>query len=258
LNPEMRGGIPHETLRHIRTADVFKLVEAAQGELKMVTIAPELPGAEEAIRAFRKEGVVVSLGHSLATVAEARQAADWGATAITHLGNAMRPFHQRDPGLVGAGLNDSRFMVEVIADGQHLATETLNMFLRAKVGDAIVVSDCRWAGGMPDGEHQQQNGEKLLVQDGAARLPDGSLAGGVQTLWKGVTNLAALPDFTIFDAVSMATRNPAKLLGKKAIGRIIVGGRADLVLAGPDFSLRRVFVGGEEVFRAPSEAPFDF
>ncbi|MCK5242663.1 amidohydrolase family protein [bacterium] len=255
INPEIRGAIPHETLRNIRTPDVRKLVDAACGELKMVTIAPEVPGAEGAIKAFREAGVVVAMGHSLATTNEARAGVDWGANSVTHLGNAMRPFHQRDPGLVGTALTEQRLMAEIVADGNHLAPETLNMFFRAKVGDLILVSDCRWVGGMPEGEHQQGTREKLLVQNGVARRPDGTLAGAIHPLWKGVTTMAALPEVSIFAAVRMATRNPAKLLGKKNLGRISVGGRMDLILAGPDYSLRRVFVGGEEVFRAANEPP---
>jgi N-acetylglucosamine-6-phosphate deacetylase len=255
INPEIRGAIPHESLRNIRTPDVRKLVDAAKGELKMVTIAPELPGAEGAIKAFREAGVVVSLGHSLATANESRAAVDWGANSVTHLGNAMRPFHQRDPGLVGTALNDQRLMAEMIADGNHLAPETLNMFFRAKVGDLVLVSDCRWVGGMPEGEHHQGTREKLMVQDGVARQLNGTLAGAIHPLWHGVTTMATIPEVSIFAAARMATRNPAKLLGKKNIGRISVGGRVDLILAGPDYSLRRVFVGGEEVFRAQNEPP---
>jgi len=258
LNPEMRGAIPHESLRNIRPADIRKIVDAAQGELRVVTLAPELPGAEAAIRAFREAGVVVALGHSLATAEQARAAADWGATLVTHLGNAMRPFHQRDPGLVGAVLNDSRLTAEIIADGYHLAPETLSMFLRAKVGELVLVSDCRWVGGLPDGEHSRGDQERLLVHEGMARQLDGTLAGGTHPLWKGVTTIASLPEFNIFSAVQMASRNPARILGKKGIGRISVGGRVDLILAGPDFSIRRVFVGAEEIFRASNEPPLPF
>ncbi|MCD4813610.1 amidohydrolase family protein [bacterium] len=258
LNPEMRGAIPHDSLRRIKTPDVYKLAEAALGELKMVTIAPELPGAEGAIKAFVKSGVVVALGHSAATAEETRQAVGWGAGNVTHLGNAMRPFHQRDPGLVGAALSEQKLVAEVIADGMHLAMDTVGMFLRAKVGDIALVSDCRWVGGLPDGEHEQLNMEKLVVENGIALRTDGTLAGGVQPLWQGVINVAKLSEFTFFDGIRMASRIPAKLIGKKSVGRISVGGRVDLVLAGPDYSIKRVFVGGEEIFRAVGEAPLPF
>lgn len=254
LNPDSRGSIPLESLRSIRASDIPKVLDATQGELKMVTIAPELPNAEAAIRAFHQAGVVVAIGHSLATSDQARQAVDWGASVVTHLGNCMRPFHQREPGLVGLGLTDARLFAEVIADGKHLAPETLGMFLRAKNGDACLVSDCRWVGGLPAGEHHQ-DAEVLTVEDGAAHQSDGTLAGGIHPLWKGVSTVAGLPGCSFWDAVLMGSRNPARALNKKNVGRISVGGRADLVLAGPGFTVQRVFFGGEEIFRESNEPP---
>ncbi len=253
LNPEARGSIPEEGIRPVDRNELNAILDAGQGEIKVMTVAPELPGAESVIRQLADEGVVAALGHSLATAEEARAAAEWGATLVTHLGNAMRPFHQRDPGLVGAALSDPRLTAEIIADGVHLAPEALSMFLRAKVGDLVLVSDCRWVAGLPDGEYTQPQVETLKVEQGLAKQQDGTIAGGVFPLWRGVITVAGLPQITIFDAVRMATRNPARLLGRKALGRIGVNGLADLVLAGPDFSIRRVFVRGSEVYRAPNE-----
>ena len=245
LNPAARGSIPSDCLSPVRFRDIPKILQAGQGELKIITIAPELPGAEKAIRAFREAGIVVALGHSMATAAQARAGADMGAALVTHLGNGMRPFHQREPGLIGAGLLDSRLAAEIIADQHHLARETLSMFIRGKAGDMVLVSDCRGAGG---------TGEKLVVKDGAAYLADNTLAGGIQPAWEGLRTLASLPGMTIWDAVGLATRNPARVLKKRGLGRISVNGRADLVLAGPDLSVQRVFFGGQEIFRASREA----
>lgn len=255
LNPDARGAISKDCLRSCRVADVAQILKALGDELRMVTVAPELPGAEEVIRAFVKAGVLVSLGHTLATAEQARAAVEWGATLVTHLGNAMRPFHQREPGLVGEALSDPRLSAEIIADGYHLAPETLSMFLRAKVGDLILVSDCRWVGGLPDGSHMETKDETLEVKEGAAWREDGVLAGGIYPVWKGLTTIANLPGFTFWDAVKLATRNPAKLLGSRTLGKLSVGGRADLVLTGPDLSVRRVFYGGEEIYRASDEPP---
>jgi N-acetylglucosamine-6-phosphate deacetylase len=253
LNPEAAGAIPAEHIHPLDPKDVPTLVAAADGELKMVTVAPELPDAEGVVRAFVSAGVIVALGHSLATADQARAAVEWGARVVTHLGNAMRPFHQREPGLIGAGLAEPRLAAEIIGDGSHLAPDTLAMFLHGKVGDLVLVSDCRWIGGLPEGSRQGAGGEQLEVREGAARGADGRLAGGVHPLWKGLTTVAGLAGYSFWDAVPLATRNPAKVLGLRGLGRIMVGGRADLVLCGPDFSVRRVFCGGEEVFRAAGE-----
>jgi N-acetylglucosamine-6-phosphate deacetylase len=234
LNPVARGSIPSDCLCPVKLRDIPKIVQAGQGELKVITIAPELPQAERAISAFRKAGVIVALGHSMATVAQARAGADMGATLVTHLGNGMRPFHQREPGLIGAGLSEPRLAAEIIADGHHLAPETLSMFLRGKVGDMVLVSDCRWSGG---------SGEKPAVKEGAAYLADNTLAGGIYPAWKGLRTIASLPGMSIWDAVRLAARNPARVLKKRGLGRISVNGRADLVLAGPDLSVQRVFFG---------------
>ncbi|MEW6517610.1 MAG: amidohydrolase family protein [candidate division FCPU426 bacterium] len=255
LNPEARGSIPADVVRPVDLDELDAILEAGLGEIRVMTVAPELPGAEDVVRKLRSEGVVAALGHSLATAEQAHAAAEWGATLVTHLGNAMRPFHQRDPGLVGAALADPRLTAEVIADGVHLAPEALSMFLRGKVGELILVSDCRWVAGLPDGEYTQPKVETLKVEQGLARQADGTIAGGVYPLWRGVTVAADMPKMTIFNAVRMATRNPARLLRHKGLGRIGVNGLADLVLAGPDLSIRRVFVRGVEIFRAPGEPP---
>lgn len=255
INSEVRGSIPESAVRPFTPDGAEALLRAGQGELKMITLAPELPGAEAAVRAFRQAGVVVAMGHSLATVEQAKAAADWGATVVTHMGNAMRPFHQREPGLIGAGMTDSRLFAEVIGDGQHLAPETLDLFVHAKTEKTVLISDCRWVGGLPEGGEGRQGDEIIRVQNGAARQPDGTLAGGVYPLWKGVSQVAALPNSSLWLAARLATQNPARALGRKHLGQITIGGRADLILTGPGYSLRRVFISGEEIFRSEDEPP---
>lgn len=254
LNPEAAGSIPPDQIRPLAPDAVPDWVEAADGELKMVTVAPEMPNAEGVVRAFAEADVIVALGHSLATAEQARAAVEWGARVVTHLGNAMRPFHQREPGLIGVGLTEPRLTAEIIGDGQHLAPETLSLFLHGKVGDLTLVSDCRWIGGLPEGSRGTGD-EVLEVRAGAARDAAGRLAGGVHPLWQGLRTVSGIPGYSLWKAVPLATRNPARVLGLRGLGRIMVGGRADLVLAGPDFTVRRVFCGGEEVFHAAGEQP---
>jgi len=228
-------------------------LKMAQGEIKIVTVAPEMAGAETVIKRFIELGVIVSLGHSMATSKEALRGIEWGARMVTHLGNAMSPFHQREPGLIGVALHDRRLVPELIADGQHLADETVSLFLKATEKQAILVSDCRWVGGLPEGNHKQEDGQMFKVEKDVAWLPDGTLAGGTHGLWHCLQYVANLPNYNIWDALPMATKLPAKLLGKRVLGKVMVGGRADLVLAGPDLTVKRVFFGGEEIYHGQGE-----
>ncbi len=253
LNPEARGAIPAECIQAPSAAAVEQILRAGGDELRTVTVAPEMPGAEAVIRRLTAAGVTVALGHSLADAGQAKAGADWGARLVTHLGNAMRPFHQRESGLVGVGLGDARLTVEVIADGYHLAPETLSLFLRGKQGDVVAVSDCRWVAGLPEGSRSGSGGETLEVRDGTARNAAGGLAGGVHPLWMAMITIAALPGFSVWDASRVAALNPAKFMGLRNFGKISAGGRADLVLAGPDFSIQRVFYHGDEIYRAAGE-----
>ena len=255
INPEARGAVPDESLLPPSVEAADRILQIAGSELRMITVAPELPGAEEVIRRFTQAGVVVALGHSLASADQTRAGADWGAKVVTHLGNAMRPFHQRDPGMIGAALADQRLTAEVIADGSHLARETLGMFLRGKQGDLMLVSDCRWVGGLPEGSRREAYGRTVAIDDGAARFPNGGLAGSIHPVWRGVTEVAKLEGASVWDAVRMASAVPAKVFGLKGAGRLAVDGLADFVLAGPDLSIRRVFFAGSEVYRAPGEPP---
>ncbi len=256
INPQAKGAIDGGYIYKLTADHVRAMVAAAEGELKVVTVAPEMPGAEAVIKTFVEEGVIVSLGHSLATSEEAARAVDWGARLVTHLGNAMAPFHQRQPGLIGTALTDKRLIPEVIADGHHLAPETVAMFLKAREHEAVLVSDCRWVAGLPEGQHAPAEGPALTVKDGMAYLSDGAMAGGIYPLWHSVVQVAKTTSLTFWEALTMATKYPAKLLGKRQLGKLAVGGRADLVLAGPDLTVKRVFFGGEEIYHAEGEQPW--
>ncbi len=256
INPQAKGAIDGRYVYKLTADHVRAMVAAADGELKVVTVAPEMPGAEEVIKTFVDEGVVVSLGHSLATSEEAARAVDWGAKLVTHLGNAMAPFHQRQPGLIGTALTDKRLIPEIIADGHHLAPESVNMFLKARAQEAILVSDCRWVAGLPEGQHTPADGPPLMVKNGMAYLPDDTMAGGTHALWHSVVQVAQTTSFSFWEALTMATKYPAKLLGKRPLGKLAVGGRADLVLAGPDLTIKRVFFAGEEIYHAEGEPPW--
>lgn len=254
INPDARGAMDKKYVYKLSEKNVDAIVEAGGGEIRIVTVAPEMPGAETVIKRFVELGVIVSLGHSMATSENANKGIEWGAKMVTHLGNAMSPFHQREPGLIGVALHDRRLIPEIIADGHHLAEDTVKMFLKATENQALLVSDCRWVGGLAPGNHQHEDGQTLTIEDGVARLPDGTFAGGTQALWHCLRYVAQLENYNLWQALPMASRLPAKLLGKRILGKVSVGGRADLVLAGPDLTVKRVFFGGEEIYRAQGEA----
>lgn len=209
LNPDRRGAHRREYLRRPNVREFARWIRAADGALKMITIAPELPGALEVIREARRAGVIVSLGHSNATYEEARRAIKAGAEHVTHLFNAMRGFHHREPGLIEAALLEPVY-VEVIYDRVHISKTAMELVLRCKSRDRIVLaSDASGALDAPDGEYSF-DGVPTVVRCGRVVAKDGGrLAGSAAGLWQCYRNFRE--DFG--GGAEFVTRNPARLLG---------------------------------------------
>jgi N-acetylglucosamine-6-phosphate deacetylase len=218
--------------------------------LRLMTLAPERPGAIERIRRLRQRDVLVSLGHSDATFEEFEAGVDAGATMATHLYNAMSHFVHRAPGAAGAALIDDRVTVGLIADGIHSHPASLKLALRAKGAERIaLVSDMMAAAGMPPGRYQL-GGQAVEVDATTARLADDTLAGAVLTLDKGVRNMACWTEATPAAALRMATETPARLLGLVDRGRLVTGSLADLTLFDAELHLRETIIAGQAVFQA--------
>ena len=213
------------------------------GPVRLMTLAPELPGADGLIDRLLERGVAVSLGHSDATAAEANAAFNRGARAVTHLFNAMRPFLHRDPGIVGAALARNDVVVSIILDGIHLAPETAMVAWRAAGGRLALVTDAITAAGVADGSYSFGNLD-VRVHEGTVRGPDGVLAGSVLTMIEAVRNLHAL-GVPLEDALGAASSTPARVLGDPSLGRIGIGLPADLVVLDDRLEIERVLVGGE-------------
>lgn len=213
------------------------------GPVRLMTLAPELPGADGLIDRLLERGVAVSLGHSDATAAQANAAFDRGARAVTHLFNAMRPFLHRDPGIVGAALARDDVVVSIILDGIHLAPETAMVAWRAAGGRLALVTDAITAAGVADGSYSFGNLD-VRVHEGTVRGPDGVLAGSVLTMIEAVRNLHAL-GVPLEDALGAASSTPARVLGDPSLGRIGIGLPADLVVLDDRLEIERVLVGGE-------------
>ncbi len=195
--------------------------------VRIITVAPELDGAEAFIRRAAEMGITVSLGHSAATAETAHRAADLGATHVTHTFNAQPPLHHREPGLTGAALADDRLYAEVIADGVHLHGDVVRLLCRAKGGKAVAITDAMEAAGMPEGEYAL-GGQPVIVKDGQARLKNGTLAGSVLTMREALSNLIHRFGVAPIDAVRMCTSAPADSIGEKLAGRITEGSPAPL------------------------------
>lgn len=221
--------------------------EASGGTLRMLTIAPEVPGALETIQHARQLGIHCSLGHSNATYEEATAAIARGASHATHTFNAMRPLDHRDPGLLGAVLTHCELSADIIADGIHVHPSVVDLFIRAKgLERAVLITDAISATGMPDGRYEL-GGLQVDVKDDRCEY-QGKLAGSVLTLERAVRNVMSYAKLDLQHAVRLATLNPAALMGCRVQrGTIATGVRADLVVLTADGELVQTILGGEVV-----------
>ncbi|NUR76481.1 MAG: N-acetylglucosamine-6-phosphate deacetylase [Thermoleophilia bacterium] len=241
LSPNRLGTHEASARRDPDPALLDRLLDA--GPVRLMTLAPELPGAEILIDRLLERGVAVSIGHTDATAAQANAAFDRGARSVTHLFNAMRPFLHRDPGIVGAALARDDVVVSIILDGIHLAPETAKTIWRAARGRTALVTDAITGAGAAEGSYSLGNLD-VHVHEGTVRGPDGVLAGSVLTMVEAVRNLLEL-GVPLEDAVEAATSTPARVLGERELGRLDVGLPADIVVLDDSLGIERVLVAGE-------------
>ena len=231
LSPQRSGAHQPGSLAHPDPTSVDALLTAGDGAVRMVTLAPELPGGVDAVRRLDDAGVLAAVGHTDATYDQACEALDAGARLGTHLFNAMRPLHHRDPGPVGA-LLDSPVDVELIADGVHLHPAVLRTVFAAKPGRCILVTDAMAAAGAPDGDYRL-GPMAIEVRDGVARLAspggDGAIAGSTLTMDAAVRFCVRTAGLPLLDVVHAASTAPARAWGLDDVGAIEPGRRADLV-----------------------------
>jgi N-acetylglucosamine-6-phosphate deacetylase len=225
------------------------------GGVAIVTIAPELPGALDLISELAARGIVVSIGHSNATLDEANAGIEAGATYSTHLFNAMPPLDHRKPGIAAAVLADDRVTVGLIPDTIHVEPTVLDLAYRIAGADRFsIVTDAMAALGMPPGTFRL-GGREVTVDETGCRLPGGLLAGSNLRLDAGVQNLAAATGRGLEMAVAAATTVPARVLGLADRGRITPGAHADLTIVTPDFEAAGTIVDGRLVWAGPALEP---
>ena len=223
-------------------------IRAANNSVRLVTLAPELPGTREVVRIARDAGIVVAMGHSNATFQEAHSAAGDGVCYAVHTFNAMRAFSHRDPGIVGEVLSDDRIFAEIIADGIHVDRSVVRLFARAKGRERVLlVTDAISATDMPDGRYMLGN-DTVDVSGGVCRDSEGRLAGSTLTQDVALHNFVQWSGWPFEDALLGLTLNPARALNLEKKGMLEPGADADVVLMDQTFRIMKTFVKGRLVF----------
>ncbi|TET97070.1 MAG: N-acetylglucosamine-6-phosphate deacetylase [Dehalococcoidia bacterium] len=251
ISPQRLGAQSPEFCVPPTAENVARLIEIAGDVARIVTLAPEEEGGIAAIAAFAERGIIVSIGHTVATTEQAEAAFAAGASQVTHMFNGMPPLHHRRPGIVGTALTTEGIRIELIADGVHLHPTAIRMAVAAKgVDDVLLITDSISATGCQDGEYIL-GPMKVIVKDGEARIESGALAGSTLTLERAVTNVARWTDAGLSGAWQMASLNPARQLGMDDhAGRVAPGYDADLSALDAGGQVMMTMVGGEIVYGA--------
>jgi N-acetylglucosamine-6-phosphate deacetylase len=245
IAPVRRGAHNPAWITDPTPAAVAELIDAGAGVVRLVTLAPERPGALTAIGQLTAAGVLVAVGHSDATGTEVAAAAAAGARMVTHLFNAQRPLGQREPGVVGQALTDPRLTSGLILDLHHVTAPAAKIALAAAPGRIALVTDAAACAGMPPGEYLL-GGQPITMPAGDGEPPvraDGTLAGSALRMDRAVANAVSL-GLPVPAALAAATRIPADLIGRPDLGRLASGAAADLVWLGPELSVHATWVGG--------------
>ena len=243
LSHKRRGVHPPEYLVEPTLAIFESLWQAARGHVRMMTIAPELPGALEVIAEAARRKVCVSIGHSDAVLEDALAGVRAGARHATHTFNAMRPLDHRDPGILAEVLTDDQLSADIIVDAIHVAPEVVQIFLRAKgLERSVLITDATAAAGMPDGTYQL-GPIQVEVKDGKC-TKDGNLAGSVLTMDRAVRNVTRFAGWTLQDAVRAATLNATRAVGLAQHGNLTPGAEANIVVLNGDGEVKKTMVCG--------------
>ena len=244
LSHQRRGVHPPQYLLEPTPAIFDRFWQAARGQVRMMTIAPELPGALETIAEAVRRKVCISLGHSDASLEAARAGVRAGARHATHTFNAMPPLDHREPGILGEVLADESISADIIADGIHVAPEVVKVFLRAKgIERSVLITDATAAAGMPEGTYQL-GPIQVTVKDGKCTM-DGKLAGSVLTMDRAVRNITQFSGWSLRDAVRAATLNATRAVGLGQHGELVTGAEANIVVLSPKGEVKKTIVRGQ-------------
>ena len=246
LSPHKRGAHAEHQLLAPSPGLFDRLWQAAEGNIRLMTIAPELPGAPETIAHATSLGVRISLGHSDATAEAAHAGIRAGAVSATHTFNAMRRFDHRDPGLLGEVLTNDRLFAEIICDGLHVDPAAVRLFRKAKGRDrALLVTDAMAGTGMPDGNYRLGELE-VRVKNGRCIIGEDTLAGSTLTLDQAIRNYSAFTGAPLSESVGLATHNPARMAGfDDSVGHLAPGRSADIAVFSAKNEVIETFLRGE-------------
>ena len=251
ISPKHVGAQPLEYVAKPAPETFDKYNEISGGNIKVVTLAPEVEGGLDLVKHLAKIGVVASIGHTGAKFSDVEAAVAAGATNVTHTYNAQTPLHHREAGVVGAAMLIDELNCEMICDTIHVSVPAIKIFVKNKPHDKFtLITDAMRAKGMPDGL-SELGGQQVFVKNGEARLADGTLAGSVLKMNVAVKNLVEKVGVSFTDAVDFASANPAKNLGLyDERGSIEVGKRADFAVMDKDYNILYTVVGGKVVYKA--------
>jgi N-acetylglucosamine-6-phosphate deacetylase len=244
LSHAKRGVHPPALLQPASLELFERMWQAADGQVGLLTIAPEIEGAIDLIGEAARQGICVSIGHTDAGLSQTQSAIAAGARHATHTFNAMRPLDHRNPGVLGAVLTNRQLTADIIVDGIHVDPAVVDLFIRAKGAEgAVLITDAISATGMPDGTYRLGELE-VEVRDGRCES-NGRLAGSVLTLDRALRNVMKFAHTDLQTAIRMATINPARVLGiENRKGTLTAGADADITVFTPDSKVVRTIVGG--------------
>lgn len=252
INPLKRGGIASSAVKPFDSRTFTEIMELTQGQLKLMTIAPEIDGGLTLAELLLKKGVVPALGHTNATYEQTRQAIALGVSHVTHIFNAMPPFHHREPGPIAAILEASQVTAQIISDGVHLHPAIVNFLTRVLTPErCICISDGIQAIGLPDGIYHYNN-QEYCSQDGTARYHDGTLIGTALAVNQIAQRFRQFSRCSLAEAVTTITLNPARVLGLDNYGKILPGHIADLAVMDEDFNVWMTIRDGKIIYQSPS------
>jgi N-acetylglucosamine-6-phosphate deacetylase len=254
INPDYKGAQPEEFLYRPSSEDarpILREIERSRHDVSIVTLAPELDGALNVIRALVETDIRVSLGHSGASFEIAQAGIDAGARHATHLFNRMPPLHHRDPGLAGAVLIRNEVMAEIICDGVHVHSPMIRVAIAAKGADRIMaITDGTAASGLEEGGVASLGGRRICARNGAAYLDDGTLAGSVATMDRVFRFLVQQVGLSPSDASQLCSTTPAAAMRLHDRGAIVKGAVADLVVLDRKLFVQQTYVAGQLVYSA--------
>ena len=250
ISSEKKGAQKEKDIKKASIGEFLEFNQASGNLIRIVTLAPEMPGAIDFIRWLHKQGVIVSVGHSNATYKQVQEGIKAGLTHVTHTFNAMRGFNHREPGVVGAALSSPKLILEMIADGIHLHPVAMKILIKIKeIGKIVLITDAMRAASKPEGTYNL-GGQEVTVVRGQARLKDGTLAGSVLTMDKAVCNMVDKVGVSLTEAIQMATASPARCLGVESKkGSLEPGKDADIVILNKKLEVELTMVKGKIVYK---------